>query len=161
MTGNGLRYRMCGSCEGEGRETTGYWTTETKTHRKSRKCPCCKGQPMRRCADTREFRVDSSWIARVIENWAGKAEFVLALERHPKISPSQVIRLRQNLGGNFLSAPKRRAFQEIVNGLMKDLAYLGDYARITGTPAAKSVVRMAVRVDRLRQKPDPAGGRSP
>ena len=142
--GEGVRLFLCGTCEGEVRETTGFYNTGTRVLRKSRRCPCCKGQPFRGCSDRREYTVEGPWLSDMVERWLGKMEFRSALDRNPTLPPTEIGRLRYRLGGDHLDGAKFWAFSQAIYKLQRDVSYLGEFQRQTGVPPSEHLVRLAV-----------------
>lgn len=154
MAAEGVTVLLCGACEGEIRETTGFYSTPRRTHRKSRRFQCCRGQPFRGCPDRRPFVADGPWLASAVETWLLKSEFRTALERNPALSMSAIGQLRYRLDGTktYWRGIEFWAFSQAIWKLQRDVAYLGDYQRQTGAAAADHVVRFAVQMSQQHAK---------
>jgi hypothetical protein len=139
----GVSLWLCGTCEGEARETTGFHNTGTRNVRNSRRCRCCKGQPFGRCDDLRQYKVDGAWLSEVVERWLGKLQFREALHRNPSLTESEIGRLRSDLGGSHLEGAKYWAFAKAIWRLQRDFSYLGEFQRVTGVEPSERLVRLA------------------
>lgn len=148
----GISLFLCATCEGEVRETTGYYDTGNRVVRNSRRCRCCQGQPFHGCPDRRWFHIEGRWLSEVVERWIENTEFRATLDRKRRLSASEIGRLRYKLGGNHLDGAKFWAFSEAIWKLQRDLTYLGEFQRVTGTKASERLIRWAVAATNPRHE---------